>query len=152
MAHREHMINEHVLKKYVHDQGYTMDEVARNVRETRGKQQKIAFKYYSLIVDSPDKWRTIAFHAWKRYIALRRKIRDKAVLCLNLLNQNDTFRAFFNWKLCVFGSKKRLMRMRKEDLISRIIDNSRDVSLGEDLIHQRGQAISHVTSEREILM
>lgn len=36
--------------------------------------------------------------------------------------------------------------MRKEHLISRIIDNSRDVSLGEDLIYQRGHAISHVTN------
>ena len=52
----------------------------------------------------------------------------------------------------MFGSKKRLMRLREEHLISRIIDNSRDVSLGEDLISQRGHAIYHVTNEREILM
>ncbi len=94
------------------------------------RQQKVAHKYYSMIIDAPDKNRTIAFRAWQKFIKLRKKIRDKAGLCLNLLSKNDVFRSFRTWKLCVFGSRKRLMQMRKEHLISRIIDNSRDVSLG----------------------
>lgn len=98
------------------------------------RQQRVAYKYYSLIMDAPDKSRTVAFNAWRKFVDLRKRIRNKAALCLNLLSHNDSFRAFRTWKLCVFGSRKRLMRMRKEHLISRIIDNSRDVSLGEDLI------------------
>lgn len=152
MAHREHLVNEHVLKQFVNEQGYTLDEVARSTADTHARQQKVAHKYYSLLVERPDTFRTIAFHAWRKFVALRHSVRDKAALCLNLLSQNEAFKAFRTWKLCVFGSKRRLMRLRKEHLISRIIDNSRDVSLGEDLILQRGHAINHVTSEREILM
>ncbi len=38
MAQRDHMINEHVLKKYVNEQGYTMDQVARSVGDTVSRQ------------------------------------------------------------------------------------------------------------------
>lgn len=38
MAQRDHMINEHVIKKVVKEQGYTMDQVARHVDQSVNRQ------------------------------------------------------------------------------------------------------------------
>ena len=101
------------MKKYVADQGYTDDQVEKSIRDRIARQQKVAHKYYSLLVEDPEKFKTIAWGAWKKFVALRKKIRDKARMCLNLLNQNEAYQAFMTWKLCIFGSKKRLMKLKK---------------------------------------
>ena len=41
------------MKRYVADQGYTQDQVDRSVKDRIGRQQKVAHKYYSLLVEHP---------------------------------------------------------------------------------------------------